>query len=108
MKSKIITYTNFIDDTNSLVGIQVLPDRTAKQYIKAIKLLEQNNIEFQFLDDRIPISLQDFQVNTYSSSDAKALYKYFELEVIDGSSEAVGVFPDVITLAMEERINGCR
>jgi hypothetical protein len=45
-------------------------------------------------------------VNTYSSSDAKALYKYFELEVIDGSSEAVGVFPDVITLAMEERING--
>ena len=40
MKSKIITYTNFIDDTNSLIGIQVLPDRTAKQYIKAIKLLE--------------------------------------------------------------------
>ena len=45
-------------------------------------------------------------MNTYSSSDAKALYKYFELEVIDGASEAVGVFPDVITLAMEERING--
>lgn len=106
MKSKIITYSNQIDDAQFLLGMQVLPDTAAKQYLKAVKLLEENNIQFEVLDDRIQITRQDFQVQPYSSSDAKPLLKYFQLEVLDGYSEAIGIFPDAITLAMEERTNG--
>lgn len=43
MRSKIITYSNFLDEDHSLIGIQVLPESTAKQFVKAIKILEENN-----------------------------------------------------------------
>lgn len=108
MRSKIITYSNFLDEDHSLIGIQVLPESTAKQFVKAIKILEENNFQVDILNDRIPISLQDFQICTYSASDAKSLYKYFELEVIDGYSEPVRILPRRYHISNRRRTNGRR
>lgn len=86
--------------------MQVLPDTATKQYVKAIKLLEENNIQLDVLNTRIPITIQDFQILSYSSSDAKSLHKYFEAEVVDGYSQPLGFFPDAVTMAIEQRCYG--
>lgn len=104
MKSstKIIIFNIDIADSQNIFGFKLLNNTDAKQYLKCIKLLENNNSEFTTGSESYEYSSQYFSVMNVSTSDLKVLQKFFDVDIEDSDINTVGFFPNAIEDAYEE------
>ena len=70
--------------------------KTAAQFMKAVKTLAENNESFDIESFNLPYSIEDFENQSLSAADIKSLRSIFGIEIEDGESEIVGIFPDAI------------
>lgn len=105
MKSstKLIIFNIDIADSQNVFGFKLFNNNDAKQYLKCVKLLENNNSEFTASSDNFEYSTQYFSVMSVSSSELKVLQKFFDIDNDTSSdSNAMGFFPNAIEDAYEE------
>lgn len=105
MKSstKLIVFNIEIADSQNIFGFKLFNNNDAKQYLKCVKLLENNNSEITTNSESFEYSTQYFSVMSISAAELKTLQKFFDIDN-DTSSEAnaMGFFPNAIEDAYEE------
>ena len=105
MKSstKLIIFNIDIADSQNIFGFKLFNNNDAKQYLKCVKLLENNNSEITTNSESFEYSTQYFTVMSISSSELKVLQKFFDIDNDTSSdADAMGFFPNAIEDAYEE------
>lgn len=92
MKIKLITFTNNISDNITYFGFKIFSSKDANQFIKCVQRLEENNSEFDSGDIYLPWNQSDFEIQDISSNDCKLLYKLFDLDIKDETSNSIRNF----------------
>jgi hypothetical protein len=104
MKSftKLIVFNIDISDSQNIFGFKLFNNNDAKQYLKCVKLLENNNSEITTNAESYEYSSQYFSMFNATSNELKVLQKFFDIDDDLSESNAVGFFPNAIEDAYEE------
>jgi len=104
MKSstKLIVFNIDISDSQNIFGFKLFNNNDAKQYLKCVKLLENNNSEITTNAESYEYSSQYFSMFNATSNELKVLQKFFDIDGDLSESNAVGFFPNAIEDAYEE------
>lgn len=102
LTNKLISFNIDNGSGNSIFGFKIFNNSGAKQYLTAVKLLENNNIEFSTSTDSYEYQSQYFTVTNISNTDLKVLSKCFDIDFNDSESNALGFFPDAVEDAYDE------
>lgn len=102
LTNKLISFNIDTEDGNSTFGFKIFNNQGAKNYLTAVKLLENNNIELATPDNSTEYQSQYFTVSTVSNSDLKVLCKFFDIDFNDNESNSIGFFPNAVEDAYDE------
>lgn len=102
LTNKLISFNIDNGDGNNIFGFKIFNNAGAKQYLTAVKLLENNNIEFSTSTDSYEYQSQYFTVTNVSNADLKVLSKFFDIDFDDSESNVLGFFPDAVEDAYDE------
>lgn len=84
------------------VGFKILPNKEAKKYKKAVKLLQDNGSSFSFGSDDYEWNYENVQIKKITASEIKAINGLFSMDYDNGFSKSIGFIPDAIEQAYEE------
>lgn len=92
----------FQDTDQEVIGFQILPNKEAKKYKKAVKALEENGSTFSFGSDDYDWNSENVQIKNVTAAQIKTLNAVFSMDYDNGFSKTVGFLPDAIEQAYEE------
>lgn len=102
LSNKLISCNIEKSDGTNIFGFKIFNNESAKNYLKAVKLLENNNSEFMVDSESVDYQTQLFTVTTVSNSDLKTLSKFFDIDFNDTESNTIGFLPNAIEDAYDE------
>ena len=92
----------FQDTEEEVIGFKILPNKEAKKYKKAVKVLEENCSTFSFAGDDYDWNSEYVQIKNITAAQIKTLNAVFSMDYDNGFSKTVGFIPDAIEQAYEE------
>lgn len=92
----------FQDTDQEVIGFQILPNKEAKKYKKAVKALEENGSTFSFGSDDYDWNSENVQIKNITAAQIKTLNAVFSMDYDNGFSKTVGFIPDAIEQAYDE------
>lgn len=92
----------FQDMQEESVGFKILPNKEAKKFKKAVKLLEENGSTFSLGSDDYEWSYDSVQIKKITTSEIKVINGLFGMDYDNGFSKSIGFIPDAIEQAYEE------
>ena len=92
----------FQDMQEESVGFKILPNKEAKKYKKAVKLLQGNASTFSFGSDDYEWSCENVQIKKITAGEIKVINGLFGMDYDNGFSKSIGFIPDAIEQAYEE------
>lgn len=92
----------FQDTDEEVIGFKILPNKEAKKYKKAVKVLEENGSTFSFGADDYDWNSENIQIKNITAAQIKTLNAVFSMDYDNGFSKTVGFIPDAIEQAYEE------
>lgn len=92
----------FQDTDEEVIGFQILPNKEAKKYKKAVKALEENGSTFSFGSDDYDWNSENVQIKNITAAQIKTLNAVFSMDYDNGFSKTVGFIPDAIEQAFDE------
>lgn len=84
------------------IGFKILPNKEAKKYKKAVKLLQNNSSTFSFGSDEYEWSYDSVQIKKVTANEIKVINGIFGMDYDNGFSKSIGFIPDAIEQAYEE------
>ena len=85
-------------DSSQMFGFKLFEKAEAQQYIKAVKILANNECSFDAEFSSIMYVTSDFSMMKLSANDLKFLSKIF---AVNEDNDHIGIFPDAINDAYE-------